>query len=197
VEGRKADKVFNQVKSLLEAGNFKRHDALVDRLLDAGHTPTDIASALFNLLNKDDGSLGEKIAEDTEPYSETPNRSGGKRGGGGGGYRGGNRGGGGGGYRGKRGNDNRGGGGGFRGNDSRSNDSRGGGGGYQGGERPKRPFKTKSKFGGHSAGGESTASGGGYKGGGNRGGGGYQGNSGGNKDFTPVKKPARRFKKPE
>ena len=215
VEGRKADKVFTQVKSLLEAGNFKRHDALVDRLLDAGHTPTDIASALFNLLNKDDGGLGEKIAEDTEPYSETPNRGKGGGGGGGGGYRGGNRGGGGGGgYRGNRGNDNRssGGGGGYqgnRGNDNRSNDSRGGGGGYQGGERPKRPFKTKSKFGGHSAGGEGAASGGGYQGGGNSaggyqgggnsagGGGGYQGNSGGNKDFTPVKKPARRFKKPE
>jgi len=223
VEGRKADKVFTQVKSLLEAGNFKRHDALVDRLLDAGHTPTDIASALFNLLNKDDSSLGEKIAEDTEPYSDTPNRSGGKRGGGGGGgggYRGGNRsggGGGGGGYRGNRGNDTRGndnrsggGGGGYqgnRGNDTRSNDSRGGG--FQGGERPKRPFKTKSKFGGHSAGGEGAPSGGGYQGGGNSAGGGYQGgggnsagggyqgNSGGNKDFTPVKKPARRFKKPE
>ena len=192
VEGRKADKVFNQVRSLLEAGNFKRHDALVDRLLDAGHTPTDIASALFNLLNKDDSSTGEKIAEDTEPYSDTPNRSGGKRGGGG--YRGGNRGGNhGGGYRGKRGNDNRGGGGGYQGN--RGNDSRGGG--FQGGERPKRPFKTKSKFGGHSAGGEGTAGngGGGYQGGGNSGG--YQGNRGGNKDFTPVKKPARRFKKPE
>jgi hypothetical protein len=59
----------------------------------------------------------------------------------------------------------------------------------------------------NSAGGEGAASGGGYQGGGNSGGGyqgggnsaggGYQGNSGGNKDFTPVKKPARRFKKPE
>ena len=214
VEGRKADKVFNQVRELLEAGNFKRHDALVDRLLDAGHTPTDIASALFNLLNKDDAGLGEKIAEDTEPYFDKPQKRGGGGGGGGGGYRGGNRGGGGG-YRGNRGNDNRGGGGGgnYRGNDNRGggnyrgNDNRGGergndnrgGGGYQGnrgndnggggnrswnegGERPKRPFKTKSKFGGgHSAGGE--------------GGGGFSG--GGNKDFTPVKKPARRFKKPE
>jgi ATP-dependent RNA helicase DeaD len=188
VEGRKADKVFTQVKKLLEADNFKRHDALVDRLLDAGHTPTDIASALFNLLNKDDSSTGEKIAEDTEPYSETPNRSGGGKRGGGGGYRGGKRGGGGGGYRGNRGNDDRG------GRNDRGNDNRGGGGGgYRGndggGDRPKRPFKTKSKFGGH---------GGGHSGG-NEGGQqssrGYQG--GGNKDFTPVKKPARRFKKPD
>ncbi|MGK0176299.1 MAG: ATP-dependent RNA helicase DeaD [Lentimonas sp.] len=85
VEGRKADQFFDQVRSLLEAGTFKRHDALVDRLLDAGHTPTDITSALFSLLNKKDDSLGEKIAEDTEPYSDKPQSGGG--GGGGGGQR--------------------------------------------------------------------------------------------------------------
>lgn len=175
VEGRKADKVFNQVRSLLEAGNFKRHDALVDRLLDAGHTPTDIASALFNLLHKDDSTTGEKIAEDTEPYSDTPNRSGGKRGGGGGGYRGGNRGGGG--YRGNRGNDRR---------NDRGNDTRGSGGGNrswnEGGERPKRPFKTKSKFGGGHSSNDSSN---------------FKSAGGGKKDFVPVKKPARRFKKPD
>jgi ATP-dependent RNA helicase DeaD len=170
VEGRKADKVFNQVRSLLEAGNFKRHDALVDRLLDAGHTPTDIASALFNLLHKDDSSTGEKIAEDTEPYSDTPNRRGGKRGGGGG-YRGGNRGGGG--YRGNRGNDRR---------NDRGNDNRGGGNRSwnEGGERPKRPFKTKSKFGGGHSSNDSSN---------------FKSAGGGKKDFVPVKKPARRFKK--
>ena len=172
VEGRKADKVFNQVRSLLEAGNFKRHDALVDRLLDAGHTPTDIASALFNLLHKDDSSTGEKIAEDTEPYSDTPNRRGGKRGGGGG-SRGGNRGGGG--YRGNRGNDRR---------NDRGNDNRGGGNRSwnEGGERPKRPFKTKSKFGGGHSSNDSSN---------------FKNAGGGKKDFVPVKKPARRFKKPD
>ena len=173
VEGRKADKVFNQVRSLLEAGNFKRHDALVDRLLDAGHTPTDIASALFNLLHKDDSSTGEKIAEDTEPYSDTPNRRGGKRGGGGGGYRGGNRGGGG--YRGNRGNDRR---------NDRGNDNRGGGNRSwnEGGERPKRPFKTKSKFGGGHSSNDSSN---------------FKSAGGGKKDFVPVKKTARRFKRPD
>ena len=172
VEGRKADKVFNQVRSLLEAGNFKRHDALVDRLLDAGHTPTDIASALFNLLHKDDSSTGEKIAEDTEPYSDTPNRRGGKRGGGGG-SRGGNRGGGG--YRGNRGNDRR---------NDRGNDNRGGGNRSwnEGGERPKRPFKTKSKFGGGHSSNDSSN---------------FKNAGGGKKYFVPVKKPARRFKKPD
>ena len=159
VEGRKADKVFNQVKQLLETNNFKRHDALVDRLLDAGHTPTDIASALFNLLNKDDAGMGETIAEDTEPYYDSPKKAGGK--GKRGGYRGGHRGTGA--YHGNRGNDS-------HGNEHRTR--------HEGGERPKRPFKTKSKFGGQreSADNFSRAP---------------------QREFKPVKKPARRFKKPE
>ncbi|MGB0333980.1 MAG: DEAD/DEAH box helicase [Opitutales bacterium] len=77
VEGRKADKYFKQVKTLLEEGSFKRHDDLVDRLLDAGHTPTDITSALFDLLGKDDGREGETIAEDNETFDPQPKRKGG------------------------------------------------------------------------------------------------------------------------
>ncbi|MEM7792589.1 MAG: DEAD/DEAH box helicase [Verrucomicrobiota bacterium] len=72
VEGRKADKVFNQVRDLLESGSYKRHDALVDRLLDSGHTPTDIASALFEMLQKDESREPEKIAEDSEPFEDKP-----------------------------------------------------------------------------------------------------------------------------
>lgn len=88
VEGRKENKAFEQVRAILEEGGYKRYDALVDRLLDAGHTPTDIASALFGLLNKNDDSLSEQIVEDTEPYSDKPqsiergkknNRKGGNR----------------------------------------------------------------------------------------------------------------------
>ena len=82
VEGRKADKVFNQVRSSLEKGAFKRHDDLVDRLLDAGHTPTDIASALFDLLGSDEGREGEIIAEDNEAFHANPKRKSGKKSGG-------------------------------------------------------------------------------------------------------------------
>ncbi|MGJ8652259.1 MAG: DEAD/DEAH box helicase [Opitutaceae bacterium] len=213
VEGRKADKVFNQVKDLLEADNFKRHEDLIDRLLDAGHTPTDIASALFDLLGKEEVREGEEIQEDREPYSDKPTKGGFKGKGGGGGYRG-NRGGGGGGYRGNRGNDDRGnrggGGGGYRGN--RGNDERssgGDGGGYRG-----------------NRGNDERGGGGGTwndKRGGGGGGGGWsdeRGGSkrpftkknkfsgpkeGGNRDFKPAPrpdskpggKPARRFKKPD
>ena len=135
VEGRKADKVFNQVRSSLETGAFKRHDDLVDRLLDAGHTPTDIASALFDLLGNDEGREGEKIAEDNEAFDPNPQRKGGQGGGKkGGGYKGGYKGGhkkkhGGGSYQ-KRGNDS------------------GGDGKWNEGGKHKRPFKTKSKIAG-------------------------------------------------
>ena len=135
VEGRKADKVFNQVRSSLETGTFKRHDDLVDRLLDAGHTPTDIASALFDLLGSDEGREGEKIAEDNEAFDPNPQRKGGQGGGKkGGGYKGGYKGGhkkkhGGGSYQ-KRGNDS------------------GGDGKWNEGGKHKRPFKTKSKIAG-------------------------------------------------
>ena len=135
VEGRKADKVFNQVRSALEEGTFKRHDDLVDRLLDAGHTPTDIASALFDLLGSDEGREGEKIAEDNEAFDPNPQRKGGQGGGKkGGGYKGGYKGGhkkkhGGGSYQ-KRGNDS------------------GGVGKWNEGGKHKRPFKTKSKIAG-------------------------------------------------
>lgn len=75
VEGRKTDKVFNLVRERLDSGNYQRHDDWVERLLDAGHAPTDIASALFELYKDDDNSGGETIAEDNEPF-ETERRPG-------------------------------------------------------------------------------------------------------------------------
>jgi ATP-dependent RNA helicase DeaD len=76
VEGRKSDRCYSRVRDLLEAGSFKDHGPYVDRLLDAGHTPTDIASALFHLLSKEEAREGETILEDTEPYSEKASHAG-------------------------------------------------------------------------------------------------------------------------
>ncbi len=134
VEGRKTDKVFNQIRSALEESTYKRHDDLVDRLLDAGHTPTDIASALFDALGKDEGREGERIAEDNEDFDPNPKRKGS---GGGGAYKkkGGFKGKGGG-YKKKQGGGSYG----KRGNDSSDKWNESG--------KHKRPFKTKSKFAG-------------------------------------------------
>ncbi|MGZ0654172.1 DEAD/DEAH box helicase [Coraliomargarita sp. W4R53] len=190
VEGRKADKVFNKVRETLEEGKFKRHGDLVDRLLDAGHMPTDIASALFDLLGTDEGREGEKIAEDNEDFDPNPQRKGGGGGGGGkrgGGYKGG---GGSGGYKG--GYKKKHGGGSYqkRGNDGGSEGGSGGG-KWNEGAKHKQPFKTKSKI----VGGKFKKSeGGGYAGGNSNSGGGY---SAGNSNSGGDKTPARRFKRPD
>ncbi|CAI8297284.1 MAG: DEAD-box ATP-dependent RNA helicase CshA [Opitutia bacterium UBA7350] len=72
VEGHKADKVFDRVRDLLDSGKAGNYGHLVDRLLDTGHTPTDIASGLFHLLQEADKRESETIAEDSEPYNERP-----------------------------------------------------------------------------------------------------------------------------
>ncbi len=63
VEQRRSNALFEKVRTTLEGGAFKKHDALIDQLLDAGHTPTDIASALFSML-EGDGPKPVEIPED-------------------------------------------------------------------------------------------------------------------------------------
>lgn len=70
VEGQRADKLFESVRDHLEQGEFKDQQDYVDRLLDQGHTPTDIASALFHMLRETQTREGEPIAEDQEPHRE-------------------------------------------------------------------------------------------------------------------------------
>jgi ATP-dependent RNA helicase DeaD len=68
VEGRRADIIFE---------SLKEH---IDRLLEQGHTPTDIAGALITMLRESNGREGEAIQEDREPDSghkrERDNKSG-------------------------------------------------------------------------------------------------------------------------
>ncbi len=64
VEEKRTNTLFDTLRKTLEAGEYARHDESVDRLLDAGHTATDIASALLSLL-AGDKPAGEKIPEDS------------------------------------------------------------------------------------------------------------------------------------
>jgi ATP-dependent RNA helicase DeaD len=56
VEQKRSNQLFESLRETLERGEFKRHDDLVDRLLDQGHSPTDIASALIHLLSGEKGA---------------------------------------------------------------------------------------------------------------------------------------------
>jgi ATP-dependent RNA helicase DeaD len=69
VEGRRADIIFESLKERLETGGFDSYQENIDRLLEQGHTPTDIAGALITMLRESNGREGEAIQEDREPES--------------------------------------------------------------------------------------------------------------------------------
>ena len=49
VEEKRTSAFYDLIRDTLEGGEYRRHDELIDQLLDQGHTPTDIASALIHL----------------------------------------------------------------------------------------------------------------------------------------------------
>ncbi len=64
VEGKRATAFAEALRETLAKGEYKRHDELLDRLLEQGHSPTDIASALIHLLGEDKARGGQEIPED-------------------------------------------------------------------------------------------------------------------------------------
>lgn len=75
VEATRVDQAFEKVKAVLEGGEFTSHEHSIQRLLDIGFTATEIASALMDLLMKDQGRESEQIVEDrTGKKKEVPQR---------------------------------------------------------------------------------------------------------------------------
>ncbi len=66
VEGKRATAFAEALRETLEKGEYKRHDELLDRLLEQNHSPTDIASALIHLLGEDKTRGGQVIPEDRQ-----------------------------------------------------------------------------------------------------------------------------------
>ncbi len=66
VEGKLADLLFEGVKERLTTGKFNSYESQVDRLLEQGFTPTDVASVLFTMLRESSGREFGEIAEDRE-----------------------------------------------------------------------------------------------------------------------------------
>jgi ATP-dependent RNA helicase DeaD len=48
VENRRSDALFDKLRSTLEAGEFSRRVPLVERLLEQGYTPTEVAAAILH-----------------------------------------------------------------------------------------------------------------------------------------------------
>ena len=64
VEEKRTSVFYELLRDTLEKGEYKRHDEEIDQLIDQGHTPTDIASALIHLAGADNPrSTNETVAE--------------------------------------------------------------------------------------------------------------------------------------
>jgi len=66
VEGKRADVLFQTVQKRLEEGKVPDYQGYLDRLLEQGHTATDIANAAIALLRESTTREGEFIAEDKQ-----------------------------------------------------------------------------------------------------------------------------------
>jgi len=74
VEEKRTSVFYDLLRDTLDGGEYKRHDELIDQLLDQGHTPTDIASALIHMAG------GESKPRPTEHSSiSIPSRGGSSR----------------------------------------------------------------------------------------------------------------------
>ncbi|MGB0581130.1 MAG: DEAD/DEAH box helicase [Limisphaerales bacterium] len=60
----RAEGLSGKLRTVLESGEFAPHDTVVEKLLDAGFSSTNIASALIHLLLKESERNPEEIAED-------------------------------------------------------------------------------------------------------------------------------------
>ncbi|WP_050024835.1 DEAD/DEAH box helicase [Verrucomicrobium sp. BvORR034] len=74
VDGKRVDTHFAKLQATLEEGKFTSHESTVQRLLDAGHSSTDIASALLHLLLSDSARESEEILEDRPKPERKPRR---------------------------------------------------------------------------------------------------------------------------
>jgi ATP-dependent RNA helicase DeaD len=67
VANTRVEALFGKIRTTLESAEFAPHDQLVQKLLDAGFSSTDVSSAVIHLLLKDSEREAEEIREDRAP----------------------------------------------------------------------------------------------------------------------------------
>ncbi|CAN5482345.1 DEAD/DEAH box helicase [soil metagenome] len=72
VEGKRVSAFAEALRETLAGGEYKRHDELLDSLLEQDYSPTDIASALIHLLGEERPRGGESIPEDRRADRNLP-----------------------------------------------------------------------------------------------------------------------------
>lgn len=73
VEQKRTSEFLENLRETLEKGEYKRQDAVIDQLLDQGHSATDIASALIHLLGGDKPAT-QPIIEEQQPSQSQSRR---------------------------------------------------------------------------------------------------------------------------
>jgi len=66
VEGKRADVLFDSIRERLESAKFGDYQTYLDRLLEQGHTATDIANTAITLLREATTREGQAIDEDRQ-----------------------------------------------------------------------------------------------------------------------------------
>jgi ATP-dependent RNA helicase DeaD len=72
VEGKRATAFAEALRETLEKGEYKRHDELLDSLLEQNHSPTDIASALIHLLGDEKAKAGQSAIPEDRRSNNAP-----------------------------------------------------------------------------------------------------------------------------
>ena len=64
LEVKHANRMVESLRNTIQEGKFKRHDKLLEDLMESGHAPGEIVSALIHLLAGESGRSPERIRED-------------------------------------------------------------------------------------------------------------------------------------
>jgi ATP-dependent RNA helicase DeaD len=73
VEGKRAEQLYAKLLKQLQSKLFKKHEVIIDRLLEEGYTSTDIGSALFSMLLENAPGISKK--EPAEPSHQHESQS--------------------------------------------------------------------------------------------------------------------------
>ena len=72
VEAARANVTLDKVRATLKSGEYKRQDQLIERLLEEGHSSTDIASALLHHLQGGEGTPAAKVEREEVGRTREP-----------------------------------------------------------------------------------------------------------------------------
>ena len=76
LEEKHASRLVESLHNTIQAGEFKSQDKLLEDLIEAGHAPGEIVSALMHLLAGESSRAPERIAEDDPRSQRRPAREG-------------------------------------------------------------------------------------------------------------------------